>query len=525
MATALPPIFSRPPRGVCRGPGGVHGPRGRFPPRTAKTANPDGRRPCGAGPESNGRPSAGDPARARRSAFSAPAAKGRRPRADPRRGRASAGRHPHRGGAAGRRSRRSDSGGRSRCTAPVVLHSVLLGWGAKALVFRFERGRSPRPAHPGGAIRMARRRPRTTPPEQPAQFANGAFLPTVAQAHNPATFRAIRRTLRRSDLRAVFTQEPYNGAPETSGNSAAGIGTPHGATRAGILTPGTSRGSREPSFDGNRDVPLPQKASLFGRKLCLRPRLRCSPVFPYIEEEPRSNVPLSCYAIGGAPKHRQRRKSRFWVFGSGRGSRGTSSPTTRTPPCGKTGAGPRSEPTSASSWAEPYRRGGPVFGAPVGVPNATGAAPKGRLRRGAPSGGYRRDGETRRRSLAGPTGPPASAEPTPAAEAAGGGNFADDAASKEPRLYKDRFRFAEGSAGEKASPAPGVLRRAVPGRIPQRRSGASLRRRPPAAGERSPQTHVPMGRADRRGPKPLRWRKPAPAPGDHPGTANNPTRW
>ena len=40
--------------------------------------------------------------------------------------------------------------------------------------------------------------------------------------------QAFRRTLRRSDLRAVFTQEPYNGAPETSGFRRRGL-EPHSA--------------------------------------------------------------------------------------------------------------------------------------------------------------------------------------------------------------------------------------------------------------------------------------------------------
>lgn len=54
-----------------------------------------------------------------------------------------------------------------------------------------------------------------------------AFLPAVTGLfYSTGSAEAIRRTLRRSDLRAVFTQEPYNGAPETSGIRRRGLG-PH----------------------------------------------------------------------------------------------------------------------------------------------------------------------------------------------------------------------------------------------------------------------------------------------------------
>lgn len=48
-----------------------------------------------------------------------------------------------------------------------------------------------------------------------------------------------------------------------------------------------------------------------------RPRLRCSPAFPYIEEDPRSNVPLSCYAIGDGTVHRRRRRGPLGEYAGG----------------------------------------------------------------------------------------------------------------------------------------------------------------------------------------------------------------
>lgn len=101
--------------------------------------------------------------------------------------------------------------------------SSLLGRGAKALIFRCERGRSPRPIPgvPPAAERTPQRRLRGW-----ARFADPC-IPSGSRRtvpHVPA--EAIRRTPRRSDLRAVFTQEPYNGAPETSGIRRRGLG-PH----------------------------------------------------------------------------------------------------------------------------------------------------------------------------------------------------------------------------------------------------------------------------------------------------------
>lgn len=96
-----------------------------------------------------------------------------------------------------------------------------------------------------------------------------------------------------------------------------------------------------------------------------RPRLRCSPAFPYIEEDPRSNVPLSCYAIGDGTVHRRRRRGPLGEYAGGnhtlpggRARRRRASWSPRPPPTRKGKAArilPKSPPSSRRC---PLRRGG-----------------------------------------------------------------------------------------------------------------------------------------------------------------------